>query len=55
MTSKSEMSDGKGKTHCWRTFWFTVPLNADESTEQRKIYILERETTPLRKVIPPNS
>ncbi|MEH1998121.1 MAG: hypothetical protein V7L00_04985 [Nostoc sp.] len=34
---------------------FTVPLDAEESTEHRKIYILERETTPLTKLIPSNS
>ncbi|MCC5666586.1 hypothetical protein LC653_22530 [Nostoc sp. CHAB 5784] len=55
MTSKGEVSDGKGKTQRWRRFWFTVPLDADESTEHSKIYILERETTPLTKLIPRNS
>lgn len=39
----------------WKRFWFTVPLDADESTEHRKIYILERKTKPLTKFIPPNS
>ncbi|MCC5642306.1 hypothetical protein LC607_04940 [Nostoc sp. CHAB 5824] len=55
MTFKSEVSDSKGKTQLWRRLWFTVPLDADESTEHRKIYILESETTPLTKLIPPNS
>ncbi len=34
---------------------FTVPLNTDESTEHRNLYIQKRETTPLTKLIPPNS
>ena len=55
MTSQGEVSIGKGKTQYWRRFWFTVPPDADESTEHRKIYMLERETTPLTKFIPPNS
>ncbi|WP_375511743.1 hypothetical protein [uncultured Nostoc sp.] len=55
MISQGEVSDGKGKTQRWRRFWFTVPRDADESTEHRKIYILKRETTPLTKLIPANS
>ncbi|MHC5596161.1 MAG: hypothetical protein ACYTXC_09430 [Nostoc sp.] len=34
---------------------FTVPLDSDESTQHYNLYILERETTPLTKLIPPNS
>ncbi|MEH2461255.1 hypothetical protein [Nostoc sp.] len=34
---------------------FTVPLDTDESIEHYNLYILQRETTPLTKLIPPNS